>query len=281
MKSGDDLFPLAITDDIQVQAYLAGRDSTGRSLIGIPEKNDVDAIYRQLQIRFWRDVRSRENASTQLRALILKQQQDDYSKGTKRSLASFIAKSLERSAIAGAKTTSVLELGCANGATIRHFNRHHPETELRFFGIELTDFLVDNLLARHPEAMAVVGGGDEFLDMGAEDFGTDSFDLFVAAGVLCQIPPDVAANILKHAAAFCDEVLLWEYLENFDGSVSDTDSVIFKLEQDSQHILFLNPYRNMLEQAGFTDITVQLSEEPNTPPGPSEGAVWARKPKST
>jgi len=280
LNSGRDLFTFAVTESVEARAYITGRDFAGRPLLALPFSEDVRAVYQDLQITFWRDVRSRTNASPQLRAIILRQQQIDYSQGTKESLASYLGDCVAEAKAKGIDEISILELGCANGPTIRHMRNFFPEIKVRFFGIELTDFLVDNLLVRHPEARAIPGGVDEFLAMSAEDFGVQSFDLFLASGVLCQVPPDAAAKTLAHASRFCDQVLMWDYLLNMGGQISDSDPIIFKLAEDSQHILFLNPYEKMLRDAGFTQIDVTPTAVSSTTQGPGEGSVRARKPST-
>ena len=270
------LFEMNITDDLEINAYVAGIDETGRQLFGIPDPQDVQAVYERRELKFWRDVRSRENAPPQLRSRILQQQQEDYSTGSKVGMAAYLEQ-LGVEAIQQDRQLSILELGCANGITIRHFRKFCPELNLNFFGIELTDFLVDNLLTRYPDARAIAGGAEEFLSMDAADFGAESFDVFLVSGVLCQIPSELAAHVLTHAAKFCDKVVLWDYLLNFDGKVSANDEVIFKLEKESQHILFLNQYENMLKNAGYSDIDINYTDAGNSVGGPLEGAVIASK----
>ena len=113
--------------------------------------------------------------------------------------------------------------------------------------------------------------------MSADDFGTDRFDLFLAAGVMCQMPPTLSAAVLKHVGKFCDEVLMWEYLLNVDGRLSADDAVVFSLSSEHRHLLFLNPYRQQLAEAGYGRVELAMSEIVHAGQVPEEGALWARK----
>jgi len=263
-----------LTDRIQVKVHVVAKDRAGRLLLGVPDRADVDTIYTDIQSHFWR-TRNTAKLRPRDRELILGQHAADYRGGTKQPLADYLQAYVEEARSAGTPELSILELGCANGLTLRHLKLIDPEMPVRFFGMEMTAFLADELLAQFPSATAVAGGADEFLTMSEDDFGAGRFDVFLVSGVLCQMPPDLAGRVLKHAARFCDQVLMWDYLANFDGELSADEPIIFLLSPETPHLLFVNPYARLLAEAGFDAVERRLSESGVQTDG--EGAVRARK----
>ena len=261
-----------------IEVYAAGVDPNGRQLFGVPDPSDVELIHHNFQVPFWRDVRSRDRMDPRMQQSAILAQERDYGRGAKKGLGDRLNAFANSAAQSGKPELSVLELGCADGATLRHLKKYAPDVSVDFFGLEMTDFLVDHLLFKNKDVRAIVGGADEFLKMGGPEFGADEFDIFIASGVLCQIPPGLARDVIRHAASFCDHVYMWDYLFNLNGDVSETDCVIFKLTETHEHILYLNPYERFLREAGFTNIDIVLSDGQNPEMPFQEGCLFASKP---
>lgn len=276
-KTEHETFPLKLSPDLSVNAYHIGQDFAGRNLFAVPDEDEVQRIYTECQIRFWRDRRSRDYLVTSQVHQIIAQQAMDYMDGTKKAMGEQLVALIDEAMAAGKTEFSILELGCANGPTLRHLRKTRPDVPIRFYGMELTDILVDDLCASFPSATAVTGGADELMTMGVEDFEGGHFDLFLAVGVLCQMPPQVVGALLRHVAGLCDSVLIWDYLLNSDGRASPDDAVFFSLSDTIPHLLFVNPFNQQFTDAGFENMTIMRSPVKDMSQGPGEGAVLARK----
>jgi hypothetical protein len=270
-------FPLDVTTDIRIDAYFVGRDFANRDLFGIPDDEDTRRVYEGLQLNFWRDKRTKQKMPLDNQALIISEQAEDYNEPKKQVLGAQLEKLASASEAAGKPEFSILELGCANGPTLRHLNKSHPGLNVRFHGFELTDFLADDLCRQFPDASAAASGADELMKLGPDDFGVERFDLFLASGVLCQMPPYLVSALLKHIGGFCDKVLIWDYLLNFDGRLSSEDAVFFGLVKHAPHILFLNPYNQQFADAGFEDLEMAITPVTSMSQGPGEGVLLAQR----
>jgi len=222
-------------------------DQENRSYFEVQDHEKVETHYLNAQRVFWSERRG--NAETE--KMIIDQQEPDYLYGTKSTLSDFLQAAVKQARKTDPAEISILELGCANAPTLRHLNKVAPKLNVDFTGLELTECLVEDANTRYPHARISVGGAEEMIEMSENELGRTKFDMFLAAGVLCQMPPNVVRDVLKYVNKYCDTILVWDYLYNLDGELSKNNPVIFKHYEAANHILFVNPYRDLLHDAGF------------------------------
>ena len=222
-------------------------DQENRPYFEVQDHEQVEVHYLNAQRVFW----SERRGSPETEKLIIEQQEPDYFYGTKSTLSDFLQGVVRQARKTDQAEISILELGCANAPTLRHLNKVAPKLNVDFTGLELTECLVSDANVRYPHARITVGGAEEMIGMTGHDLGRDRFDVFLAVGVLCQMPPNVVRDVLNYVSQYCDTILVWDYLLNLDGELSTDNPVIFKHYETANHILFVNPYRKLLHEAGF------------------------------
>ena len=223
-------------------------DENSRQYLVMLDPQEVEEFYLNIQRKFWS---VRDNAKGDDLKLIVQQQDADYLYGTKQTLSDLIQKFIKRVRYENRTSISVLELGCANGPTLRHLAKVAGDLDVEFTGLELTPCLIEDMKIKFPKARGYVGGTEELIEMTEQELGREKFDIFLASGVLCQMPPDKVREALKFASQFCHSVMIWEYLINIEGELSMEYPVVFKHTELTRHLLFAHPYQLLLQEAGF------------------------------
>ena len=249
---------------MQTEFFFKGKvvhtDEQERIYVALYDPEQVEEFYIDHQKKFWSD---RNEAPEDLFPVIIEQQEVDYLSGKKLTLAKLFQSHIVLMKSENKSKISVLELGCANGPTLRHLKKVAPDIEVQFTGFELTPFLVDDLIKRYPGAKAYVGGAEEMIDMAPAELGAEVFDIFLASLVLSQIPPYRILDVFKHVSKNCDQIMIFDFLINIDGVLSSEYPVLFKHIPDSPHFVFAHPYRELLREAGFEIEQIRYSNDNN------------------
>jgi len=212
------------------------------------DPQEVEEFYLNIQRKFWS---ARDNAKGDDLKLIVHQQDADYLYGTKQTLSDLLQKFIKKKRSEKRTNISILELGCANGPTLRHLAKVAGDLNVEFTGLELTPCLIEDMKIKFPNARGYVGGTEELILMTEQELGHEKFDIFLASGVLCQMPPDKVLEALRFAGQYCRSVMIWEYMINIEGELSIEYPVIFKHTELTRHLLFAHPYKHLLQEAGF------------------------------
>lgn len=255
---------------MDIQATVLTKDSLGRVFF-TADADDVDTIYLN-RLEFWTD-RHGAMAAAEVRDLAIAGQGENYNHGMKRPLGATLEELYRATQPEG--FLSILELGGADGITLRHLQTIFPDFRVRYTGIEPCAVFVDNLKKHFPRANAMVGDAEKFIAMPDEEFPDRPYRAFVASLSLCMIKPVVVRKILARVAQLCDEALIIDYLGNVNGEISPTQPVMFQFGEH-RRIVFAHAFKDHALAAGFCNVTT--SEEPNLAgEHPSWGLIRASK----
>lgn len=208
----------------------------------------VDALYERDR-DWWRN-RTRDQTPEVVRRII-DQQARDYDSNPKRELgAALNAIVRDRTGKTRTNKLSVLEIGCVNGMTVRHLNKHFPDIALSFSGFEVNGDLVGDFRRHFPQHDVIQGGVEEFLEKDVSAFPHWPYDLFLAVGTLCMVKPNMVLEVLRKASQLTDRIVFWDYLENRGGQISKDRPVMFHLP-NGPHVLYAHPFERFLKTIGF------------------------------
>lgn len=223
-------------------------DDGGQVYYIVHNDDDVEALYEHDR-DWWRN---RTHPTPEIAQKIIDQQTPDYDADSpKRGLgAALNAIVHDRINETGKNLLSLLEIGCANGVTIRHLKKHFPDLELSFYGFEMAGILVDDFRRNFSQHGITQGGAEGFIENDDSMFPHSPYDLFLASGTLCMVKPNLVPGIFQKASRLTDRFIFWDYLENRNGRISKDRPVIFQLE-DVTHTLFAHPFEMLLDAIGF------------------------------
>lgn len=223
-------------------------DDGGQAYYIVNNDDDVEALYEH-ERDWWRN---RTGKTPEFTQIIIDQQTPDYDASPpKRELgAALNAIVHDRINETGKNLLSILEIGCANGVTIRHLKKRFPDLELSYYGFEMTGILVDDFQRNFSRYDITQGGAEEFIENDDSMFPHSPYDLFLASGCLCMVKPNLVPEVLQKASRLTDRFIIWDYLENRNGQISKDRPVIFRLE-DGRHSLYAHPFEKLLETIGF------------------------------
>lgn len=213
----------------------------------IPDPAHVDLVYEDLK-SFWK--RTAAAGDLSIAKKVISQQATDYSH--KEALALQLERLVaERMSSTGYPCKlSILELGCANGVIIRHFQRYFPLVSMKLVGFEVADMLVDDFRSRYPEHRIEFGDAEAFIKTADDKFEEAPFDIFLASYTLCMIKPDLVSKVLKRAAGLANTILIWDNFANTRGQLSADHAVILQ-PIGVPHLIFSHMFENMLNELGF------------------------------
>lgn len=217
---------------------------------------DIDKIYHD-RLTFWRD-RHGAMAHAEIREQAIAGQGKNYNHGMKKPLGAAL-EAMCRNASPD-RIPSILELGGADGITLRHLRDKIPDFRARYVGIEPCSVFVDHFKAQFPDAHVIVGDAAKLIKMPIKWFSDAPYRAFVASLSLCMIKPEVVRKVLSRAARLCEELLLIDFLGNIKGEISASEPVMF-LFGEHKRIVFAHTFAEYILSAGFRKIVV--TEEPN------------------
>tara|TARA_R110001592_G_scaffold105374_2_gene296178 strand:- start:410 stop:1201 length:792 start_codon:yes stop_codon:yes gene_type:complete len=239
---------------MRVDSNSIWKDSYGREYFEIPDPSETQRLYESTK-EFWvkRGLRSDEKLPQEAIDQVLSQQAPHYATPPCAPLAHLL-KSVAQDARGSGGSISVVELGCANGILARHFDKFFPDLDLTFFGMEALSALVDDACKKYPNHSFMTGTAENFLDLGSDKLGGLRFDVFLASGVLCMLPPELAREVLRKATEIAEVIICRDYLQNKSGELSRDKAVYFELSEEHPHIIFANPYEIFIREIGHAHI---------------------------
>ena len=247
-------------------------DQDNRTYYALTDPKQVEDLYINVQRKFWSTRNNTKDYDE-----IIEQQSEDYMSSRALAMSHLIQERVEKIRSEGLSKISILELGCANGITLRHLSKTADNLDVHYVGLELTPFLIDDLKKNFPDAHAYVGGAEELLSMTEAELGSKSFDVFIVSFVLSQIPPVVVSKVLDHVSRYCDTVIIRDYLINLNGELNSEHPVMFKHFPEARHFAFAHPYRSLLHNAGFyIERIIYYHGKRQGPAAPKEGALCAK-----
>lgn len=230
-------------------------DEHGRRYMELIDSNDIAYIYtREKKMWTTRGLSAGKQYPDHFVQRVVESQLPDYSKPGFTTICPLLDKVVEAKRQNNDNNISIVEIGAANGPTVRHFEKFYPDVNLRFFGMEALGFLADDAAAKHPSHQFTQGTAEDFVELTSTDLGHDHFDLFLASGTLCMLLPNLARAVLSKAGEIADAIVCREYLANKSGEISQDRPVMFELAPNHEHVLFANPYDVMLHDLGFSSI---------------------------
>jgi len=258
--------------DIKVVVGLV--NDRGQTYYVVQDDDGEDILY-SMNRDWWSD-RLRGQSAETVRVAI-GQQTRNYDSGPKRELGVALNATVrDRLAKSGKNGLSVLEIGCANGPTIRHLTKHFPNLELTFYGIELNGVLVDDFRRHFPQYNVIQGGVEEFVENDVSTFPHAPYDLFLASGTLCMVKPNMMIEVLRKAARLTNRFVFWEYLENRNGQISKDRPVFFELE-GAPHYLFAHAFETLLKKIGFKIDVLEFTPPESLSHGAHTGIIVASR----
>ena len=257
---------------MDVEVTVGYIDESGQVYYIVHNDENVEALY-QRDCSWWR---GRTNGrGPKVIQQVIDQQTPDYDSDPKRELGAalnaIVQNKLRKT---GKNRLSLLEIGCANGPTVRHLNKHFPDLKLSFYGFELTGVLVKDFRRWFPQHSVIQGGVEEMLTKDISTFPHSPYDLFVASGTLCMVKPDLVPEVLLKASLLTDRFVFWDYLENRAGRISKDRPVMFQLKGPT-HMLYANPFEPLLKKIGFKVEHLELTPRQSRTHGALTGVIVA------
>ena len=236
-------------------------DGLGRIYMELSNPMQATQLYEQ-QKAFWvtRNQGDDGTISAEMEAEIIADQLSEYSGPGFETTKPILYRAVRLTQERGQTELSIVEIGAANGGTVRHFEKFHPEYALGFYGMEALPLLAEDGAKKYPQHRFQAGTAEDFVELTAEDLGRERFDMFLASGVLCMLLPELAFMVLRKASEISDMIVCRDYLANKGGEISRKRPVMFELVPGHTHYLFANPYELLLRSLGFSRIEYIFEE---------------------
>jgi SAM-dependent methyltransferase len=246
---------------MQLQVGNTWDDGFGRNYMELVNPNQAREIYEQ-QRHIWktRNKDESEEFTEEFLQTLIAQQTPDYGEPSHAALKTFFDVLVAEKQPTADDPFSVVEIGAANGTTIRHFAKFFPDTPFDFFGMDALPELVADAQQNFPDHRVIAGTAEDFVAMDAADMGRDRFDVFMTSLVLCMMLPDLVYSVFKKAASMTDVILCRDYLTNKAGEISRNRPVLFEMMPDHPHLVFAAPFELMLRRLGFSRIEYIFEE---------------------
>jgi hypothetical protein len=180
---------------MDIEGRVLKSDHVGRVFF-TASPDDIDKIYQD-RLTFWRD-RHGAMAHAEIREQAIAGQGKNYNHGMKKPLGAAL-EAMCRNASPD-RIPSILELGGADGITLRHLRDKIPDFRARYVGIEPCSVFVDHFKAQFPDAHVIVGDAAKLIKMPIKRFSNAPYQAFVASLSLCMIKPEVVRKVLSRAA---------------------------------------------------------------------------------
>ncbi|MEK9671732.1 MAG: hypothetical protein VW268_04420 [Rhodospirillaceae bacterium] len=236
-------------------------DGYGRTYMELANPAQAQEVYEH-QRAYWQ-TRNLPNDGVfpeDYKAQVISQQTQDYSQPSHATLRVLLDSLVDEKTRAGGSDMSIIEIGVANGPTLRHFKKFYPDVNLSFVGFEALSFLAEDAQTNYPEQKINIGTVETFLESTTADLGRDRFDVFLTSLVLCMTIPDVVYPVFRRASEMSDVILCRDYLVNKGGEISKDRPVLFKMAEGHDHFVFANPFELMLRSLGFSRIEYIFDE---------------------
>ncbi|NQU62039.1 MAG: hypothetical protein HQ512_12985 [Rhodospirillales bacterium] len=146
---------------------------------------------------------------------------------------------------------SILELGAANGSIVHVIDKEVGLDGVRYVGIEPWGPFIEDFRARFPGQTMIQANIDQAIDLSSDDFGTDSFCVFLASQVFCMVEPDRVRRYIKHLSGFCNCLIIQDTIINSQSQLSPNKVAIFPFKPWDMQFYFANPFEVLLNEFGY------------------------------
>ena len=165
-------------------------------------------------------------------------------------VADTIAKLLETEAIG---SPYVLEFGCSGGNNLKLL-RERTSRPIRYCGLDIQEDAIAFARSAFPNDTFHVCSTEGLAALRPQ---LQHADIFLLSGVLYYLPQKEAQDVLNFAATIADHLVVCDILERFEQPQGRNDG------------LFLHPFREMCERAGFC-----VTDPPQLPQGEDRHGIF-------
>ncbi len=146
---------------------------------------------------------------------------------------------------------SFIEVGGANGTTLHYLKSFMNLGQIRYLGVEPFSLFREDFVQNFPDQQIIDGDAEKFSDMDLESMIETPVSAVLCFLILCMTPPRVASAFLIKAAQVTDDIIIHDYVINFDGAMPDTHQWLFKYDEDFGQIYFIHQFGKYFDDIGF------------------------------